>query len=242
MANNSTNYEIAQEISARLGTEPIPPESIHDMAFEIYQELGGEEESFDDVYSILTETLPLARSSGGSYTAGENISIEDGEISALGYEYDEDYESFAVGWGNIVYGDNAFVNGEYCYAFADKSHAEGYSCETGNMADYSHAEGFETETKNLGEHAEGFYNCSHLDSVIYNPEVNPNAGNTLHSIGVGSYEFNRKNAFEVMQNGDIYVLGVGGYQGTDTKVQDNTIKTLQEYIASLEARIQALGG
>ena len=40
----------------------------------------------------------------------------------------------------------------------------------------------------------------------------------------------------------MYVLGVGGYQGTDTKVQDVTIKTLQEYIASLEARITALEG
>ena len=45
-----------------------------------------------------------------------------------------------------------------------------------------------------------------------------------------------------MQNGDMYVLGVGGYQGTDTKVQNASIKTLQEYIASLEARIAALEG
>jgi len=45
-----------------------------------------------------------------------------------------------------------------------------------------------------------------------------------------------------MQNGDMYVFGVGGYQGTDTKSQDPTIKTLQAYIASLEARIAALEG
>ena len=45
-----------------------------------------------------------------------------------------------------------------------------------------------------------------------------------------------------MQNGDIYMYGIGGYDGTNIKIQDNTIKTLQEYILSLEQRIAALGG
>lgn len=45
-----------------------------------------------------------------------------------------------------------------------------------------------------------------------------------------------------MQNGDYYLYGVGGYQGTDTKVQNASILTLQEYIVSLEARIAALEG
>ena len=40
----------------------------------------------------------------------------------------------------------------------------------------------------------------------------------------------------------MYVLGIGGYKGSATKVQNATIKTLQEYIASLEARITALEG
>jgi len=35
-----------------------------------------------------------------------------------------------------------------------------------------------------------------------------------------------------MQNGDMYVLGVGGYQGTDTKVQNASIMTVQEVINS----------
>ena len=43
-----------------------------------------------------------------------------------------------------------------------------------------------------------------------------------------------------MQNGDAYLYGVGGYVGTDTKVQDTTIKTLQDVIANLETRIAAL--
>ena len=62
------------------------------------------------------------------------------------------------------------------------------------------------------------------------------AGNTQHSIGIGSSSI-RRNAFEIMQNGDMYVYGVGGYQGIDTKVQDSTIKTLQEYFISIESII-----
>jgi hypothetical protein len=43
-----------------------------------------------------------------------------------------------------------------------------------------------------------------------------------------------------MQNGDMYVYGVGNYVGKDIKTQNNTIKTLQETITSLESRIAAL--
>ena len=40
------------------------------------------------------------------------------------------------------------------------------------------------------------------------------SGNTIHSVGIGSSS-ERKNAVEVMQNGDVYVLGVGGYDGKE---------------------------
>ena len=42
-----------------------------------------------------------------------------------------------------------------------------------------------------------------------------------------------------MQNGDYYLLGVGGYQGTNTKVQDATIKTLQEVISGKQDTLTA---
>jgi len=116
-----------------------------------------------------------------------------------------------------------FANGDY-------SHAEGNNTNAGG--NYSHTEGLTTAAYNNYEHAEGYSNNSHKASDIYG-----NAGNTQHSIGIDG-----KNAIEVMQNGDMYLIGVGGYQGTDTKVQDDTIKTLQEYIASLEVRIAALEG
>ena len=42
-----------------------------------------------------------------------------------------------------------------------------------------------------------------------------------------------------MQNGDYYLIGVGGYQGTNTKVQDATIKTLQEVISGKQDTLTA---
>ena len=136
--------------------------------------------------------------------------------------------------------NGAHSEGTYSDASGLASHAEGYgSTNYHNIAsgDGSHTEGVCTRSQNKGEHAEGNANVSHKASDTYG-----DAGNTQHSIGIGTHYNSTKNAVEVMQNGDMYVLGVGGYQGTDTKVQNASIKTLQEYIASLEARIAALEG
>ena len=100
----------------------------------------------------------------------------------------------------------------------------------------AHAEGSNTIAQNYAEHAEGTCNVSHKHSNTASDGLN-----TIHSIGIGQTNA-RKNAIEVLRNGDVYVYGVGGYQGTDTNVQDPAIKTLQAYIASLEARISALEG
>ena len=56
--------------------------------------------------------------------------------------------------------------------------------------------------------AGGRYNFSHRNSESWG-----DAGNTVHSIGIGTEESNRKNAVEVMQNGKIYVIGAGSYNG-----------------------------
>lgn len=68
-------------------------------------------------------------------------------------------------------------------AYAYFCHAEGWGtyCHTG--ASYSHAEGCGTETRNPGEHASGNWNKS--------------SDNTLFSVGWGTNNVNRANAFEI---------------------------------------------
>ncbi|MBO7733598.1 MAG: hypothetical protein J6S67_13620 [Methanobrevibacter sp.] len=67
-------------------------------------------------------------------------------------------------------------------------------------------------THNYGEVAVGVYNYSSYASLIFG-----NSGNTLFSVGNGTASSQRKNAFEIRQNNDIYVRNENGYQ---VKLQD----------------------
>ena len=126
---------------------------------------------------------------------------------SIKHRYSEEADSLAEGVKDIIDG--------YAYQF---SMANGVR---------SHAEGVGTVANNLAEHAEGKYNVSHTVNSI-------NSCNTIHSIGIGNNELDRKNAVEVMHNGDVYITGVGNYDGRDTQCQNENVKTLQEVIEELE--------
>lgn len=214
---------------------------------------------YDSVYDIDLAILALTEQGGGGLTpdAGFNYATSyiDDETGLEGKNIATgNYSNFAEGsktkatssyGGNHAEGYLAEATGGYaCHAegYATKatgecSHAEG--SQTTSAGGASHAEGESTITSNFAEHAEGIQNVSHRINTD-----TTSSGNTRHSIGIGQWgnTSDRKNAVEVMGNGDMYLYGVGGYVGTDTKVQNNTIKTLQEYIASLESRISALEG
>lgn len=89
-----------------------------------------------------------------------------------------------------------------------KSIIEGYHVNIASGA-ASHAEGLYTEAKNVAEHASGMYNVSHTG--------NTTATSTLFSVGNGD-EKTRRNAFEIRQNGDIYIRK----NNTDVRLQDIT--------------------
>lgn len=121
--------------------------------------------------------------------------IEDtslrGNDGALDFAtHSEGVHTKANGWGSHAEGEMAVANG-----------------------DTSHAEGWRTTTENQCEHAQGQYNVSHKASGTFG-----DAGNTIHSVGIGNRTDNygngdRKNAVEIMQNGDAYLYGIGGYDG-----------------------------
>lgn len=142
--------------------------------------------------------------------------------------------SVAEGFGTDAKGDYSHTEGQLTTANGGCAHAEGQgSTAQGNC---SHAEGIDTIAQNQSEHAEGQYNKSHKTNTVFG-----NAGNTIHSIGIGTgagslEEQDRRNAVEVMQNGDVYVDGIGNYDGADY-INANTV---QDVISDINDSIDDL--
>lgn len=91
-----------------------------------------------------------------------------------------------------------------------------YNFGNNNDGVFSTINGYATETNNFGETAVGILNKSTLDPDTFtSPDVVTSSKATLFSVGNGSDNV-RKNAFEIKANGDTYINGVGGYDGTNS--------------------------
>ena len=155
-------------------------------------------------------------STQNAHTEGQNNTadaaqahVEGGNNTAHGQN------SHAEGNGNTANGGSSHVEGYDNTAEGSYCHVEGgHNTASGSG---SHAEGLGTQATNEGEHAEGRYNISNNGGT--------NASRTVHSVGVGSSGAKR-NAHEIMWNGDHYIYGLGGYDGTNYA----DAQTLQEVI------------
>lgn len=156
-----------------------------------------------------------------TYAMGDRSHTEGENTTANGVN------SHAEGSGTTAYSNTAHAEGKSTYASGDPSHAEGYNTKASGAAShaegrnteasgaYSHAEGDGTKATNPNEHACGKYNVS-------------GGGTTTFSIGIGTSDDDRKNAFEVHGDGKIFINGIGGYTGNGTWGH----KTLQDVINS----------
>ena len=112
--------------------------------------------------------------------------------------------SHVEGYSNKIYKDDT-----------DSSHAEGEYNVVNPGAYASHVEGEYNEVNNRAEHASGQYNKSTKSNV--------KSKATHFSIGIGTSN-ERKNAFEVKQNGDILIAGVEGRIQDKLNKYDNLAK------------------
>ena len=172
----------------------------------------------------------------GSHAEGRDTYAAGQYSHAEGRETEAFYASHAEGRGSKATGDVSHAEGLGTYAIGDHTHAEGQNTHAVGLnahaeglrgwanGQHSHAEGVDTVTSNTAEHAEGKFNKSNKADGSFG-----SAGNTLHSIGVGTSASDRKNAFEVMQNGDAYFIGVGGYDGKNPAAS----KAVQQVIGAL---------
>ena len=149
-----------------------------------------------DVVSI------IVNGQNDTYKDCATITSVDGNVVELNEALPFDAESIAED-GDDFCAKTAYVTAKPSAGDVDIgvcAHAEGLESKAVNLA--AHAEGLGTVATNQSEHAQGQYNVS-----------NPG---TVHSIGVGESDSSRKNAVEVMRDGKVYVVGVGGYDGTTT--------------------------
>ena len=176
---------------------------------------------------------------GSTYTAGRGISIANDTISfslpisagtssnnliiGESTNISNANRTIATGYKTKAQQSNAFAQGYQTDAGQENSHAEGYQTKayglnshsegrgTSAMTTGSHAEGFNTRANNNYEHSQGWYNVSSKASNTFG-----DSGNTLFSVGNGTADNARHNAFEIRQNGDIYL----SLNGQDVKLQD----------------------
>ena len=179
---------------------------------------------------------------GGSYNLIANVAMSNGAHAEGARTSASSNYSHAEGLNTTASGEGAHAEGKNTKAESGNAHAEGESTVASGSG--SHAEGYATLAQNKTEHAEGSHNISHKTQ---NSNFG-NAGNTIHSIGIGYFDKTqsqivKRNAVEVMQNADVYIKGVGNYDGVHIKNEQGApanLQTLQEVISSLTSRIAAL--
>lgn len=206
----------------------------------------------------IVDNVISAEGGGKAIVAGTGIAITTGETAntvsldinakkgsattALVFNYTNSNTATAAGATSFGYMCKAtnqytFANGNDTQAKGYYSHSEGETTIANGRASHSdgqytnangkasHTEGSYVNAENDYESSQGRYNVSNKANTTWG-----NSGNTLFSVGNGTANNARHNAFEIRQNGDIYCS-----DGT------NDVK-LQDTITATAANTTALGG
>ena len=159
---------------------------------------------------------------GSSYTAGAGISIDaNNEISSTTFVPGTGQNSVKSPTATSASATNALAIGNQASALGVSSVAIGQSSNT--SAGNSIALGLGAYARNSGEIALGENNLP--------TDSGTTAQKTKFTVGNGSWISNtRSNLIEAKQNNDIYVVGVGGFDGTNAGASG--VHTLQYAIAN----------
>ena len=123
---------------------------------------------------------------------------------------------------------NAHIEGENNMTQPDAhvSHTEGGD-NRNNGAAYAHVEGKNNvaNTGSTGGHVEGLNNTINNEAEHASGHWNLSTpGKTHYSVGIGASN-DRKNAYEIDKQGNLYILGVNGYDGKNAE-QAKSLQTL----------------
>ena len=187
------------------------------------------------------ETNDLLDGKQDTLIAGDNITIVDNVISANGsgdsvWEKDANNNIFPKGNTNVT-GKNCFVTGLSSKANHNNNISIGYNNES--RGNNSIVIGVEAKDFDPSGDALGWVN---LIAMGNNPVIPPKSLNTPYKtwqqpkfiIG-GVYASKRWNTLEQTVNGDLYIKGINGWDGTNA-TPDGT-SHLQGYLSGLDTRI-----
>lgn len=141
--------------------------------------------------------------------------------------------------GSYALSSGSHAEGILCMTRSSAAHAEGISTYAGGLA--SHAEGQYSSAMSQSSHVEGEHNyarnkAEHAEGQWNNSIQSDDASiQTIHTIGIGTSESDRKNAHEVKGNGDTYIVGVGGFDGTNA--ENGSTKSIQEVLSNVKGEI-----
>ena len=154
--------------------------------------------------------LLLCDSSSNTF-AGDKTSnnIIFGNSNSIGSFFDASKKNIIIGDRNTINQGMGGANPSFNFFVGDYNNIGKNYAEN---ASHTVAFGTYLTPKNSYEYAFGKYNNSVTSSETFG-----DSGNTLFSVGNGTADDARHNAFEIRQNGDIYISS----GGTDIKLQDH---------------------
>lgn len=186
------------------------------------------------------EGLQSAASGFNSHAEGQETAAVGNNSHAEGFQTHANKEnSHAEGRITVADGDASHAEGDETHASGKWSHAEGYMSlsegiashaeggETQATGDYSHAEGTGTRASYINAHAEGqetmagAANAHAEGQGTVTAEVgghvagtyNAVVANGLFNFGIGSSNDKRKSAMIITNEGKVYFIDAGGYDG-----------------------------
>ena len=182
-----------------------------------------------DVTDQLTDYETIAGAESKYQPKGEYYTKDevDGQITTVGNSLNNLGQTFGK---NLSEAETRIIN-KIAYIKTANNSAQMEFCTSNGQ--FSHTEGYSTTTTNIYEHASGVRNKSIQNSENFGDELN-----TLFSFGNGYNNSNPHNAFEIKQDGTIYVVDMSAdgqyYEKPMIKLQDLINRMIQEAVGNID--------
>ena len=191
-----------------------------------------------------------AHAEGLNTNAGQYGHVEGNETECGDTAHAEGYRTHATGIFSHAEGNDtwakessAHAEGYNNKADAKNSHAEGSGTHVLSSAECGHSEGVSTIVHAIGGHAEGsacgavgMYSHAEGEGNVAQEQGShvegrfSNQTDSIHIVGIGTSNDDRKNAHEISKDGKHFILGIGGYNGKNK----SSATPANEIIAGLE--------